>query len=143
MSFLDEPPIHVSPWPVSGEWDQDRECSRCGGFIPAKWRHFMRPCSCTYMPTDRPPHAPDPDCIACEGSGFLPCEPQDLSVLRMSGACEECGAWSSVLIGEGGQIEGSAHHYDDVADHEVVVGSAPLMRSIDETLTRERPPEST
>jgi hypothetical protein len=79
-------------------------------------------------------------CDDCDGTGYLPCQPQDMSVLRRSGACQTCGAYSFVLCHatkeQHGDIEGSARHYDDQADHEVVVVGAPLVRALDETLTR-------
>lgn len=140
---MSTPPNWPPPWPITGEWDEDRECSRCGEIIPARWRHFWRPCVCTYTPTDRPPHLADPACDLCAGTGYRPCEPQDLSIVRHSGACATCGLWSSVLIHYAdGIIPGSAHHElvndEDIVeeDHEVVVVGAPLVRAVTETLDR-------
>lgn len=136
MSAIQEMP---DEWINHGAFDTERECGRCGDVIAAKWRHFMRPCRCTYLPADQGPHLADPECELCSGTGFLPCEPQDLSVLRMSGQCAECGAWSFKLIADGGYVEGSGRHYDDAADHVVVVEPSPLLRSVNETLDRVDP----
>lgn len=137
MTYRLEPP---DSWrPASGEWDELRVCGRCSDIIPPCWRHFMRPCSCTYLPADQPPHGPHSWCELCDGTGFLPCEPQDLSVLRSSGACETCGAWSWELVDLDGVVPGSARHADDeVTDHEVRVVGAPLARSVTEYLNEAR-----
>lgn len=81
-----------------------------------------------------------PWCADCEGTGYTPCEPQNMSVLRQSGCCQTCGAWSFVLVHatkeQSGIVEGSARHYDDPADHEVIVGAAPLVRTMTEIVSR-------
>ncbi len=124
-------------WP-QGDWTEERTCNRCGETIPAKWRHYWRPCQCTYLPTNQPPHDPDPGCSLCEGSGYDACEPQDLSVLRHWGACAECGVTAFDLIGEHGPIEGSARHADGEQpdDHVVHVTPRPLVSAINDYLTR-------
>jgi hypothetical protein len=138
------------PWPINGQIDKDRECGRCGETIPANWRHFWEPCSCTYLPVGRRPHLPDPACRKCGGSGYLPCRPQDLSILRCRGYCSECGETAFVLIrtvAPVGEIEGSARHFDPRIDgHDVVkVAAGPLVKTVGDYLdieARRNDPES-
>ena len=129
------------PWPISGQIDQERECARCGGTIPPHWRHFWEPCSCTYLPMGQPPHLPDLACQQCDGTGFLPCRPQDLSILRYSGYCSKCGEAAFKLlraVEPVGEIEGSARHFDTrFDDHEVEeVRAGPLVKTVGDYLTR-------
>lgn len=131
------------------------DCSRCGLTVPPYWRHFVptcRPCAIwsvvgqALMAVSGLNGHPwlywgaRPWCGDCHGTGRLPCQPQDLSIMRRSGSCATCGAWSFVLFHatkeQHGDVEGSARHYDDEADHEVVVGAAPLVGALTETLTR-------
>ncbi len=143
MSYLDLPPVNPpAAWAATGDPDKDRECGRCGGLIPALWRHFMRPCSCTYEPRDRPSHAPDPDCFICAGCGFLPCQPQDLSVLRVSGRCSTCKHPSFYLVAAThgwAEVPDSRHHYEVELDEDHPAGyePAPLVDAIADELKRE------
>lgn len=131
-------------------------CGRCDLPIPEKWRHHQPPCRrcavrsvfavavLALVGMDARPwlyRVPNPDCPDCDGSGWSRCQPQDLSILRVSGACRACGAWAFELTGEDGRIAGSGRHYDDLADHEVEIGPAPLVRSLDETLDRHPRPD--
>jgi hypothetical protein len=80
-----------------------------------------------------------PDCSTCGGEGYLPCEDQDLSILRKSGACAVCGAYSFVLmrsIEPIGEIEGSGRHYEGVADHDVRVVPMALVDALAEHIER-------
>lgn len=143
---LSQPPVDP-PWRQLDAPDIDRSCARCGEVIPAMWRHYMRPCPCTYHPTDRPPHAPDPACDTCAGCGFLPCQPQDLSVLRVSGRCATCHhpafyLVSYLIVAEGprwGEVPDSMRHYDAGRDedHPAAYESAPLADAIAGHLERE------
>lgn len=64
-----------------------------------------------------------------------------MTVLKMSGACKACGAYSFVLTStEDGLVEGSARHYDGHADHVVVVGGMPLVGAVAEHFDRTTPP---
>lgn len=140
------------------EWQIDEEtrvCGRCGEEVPEHWRHFQAPCRLcavrsalarglmAYIGLDGKPwlyEGARPGCVECDGLGWSPCQPQDLSVMRMSGPCTTCGAWAFELYdvaSGGGLLEGSGRHYDDLANHDVKVGAAPLVKSLDETLTRE------
>lgn len=144
------------PWTVTPhEHGEPSTCSRCGGAVPAYWRHFWPTCracavwSCAGQALMRAFGLDGHPwlywgarawCRDCNGVGFLACQPQDLSIMRRSGACATCGAWSFVLFHatneEHGDIDGSARHYDGDADHEVVVGAAPMVRAVSETLDR-------
>lgn len=146
-----EPPWTVPPHEMGEPFD----CGRCGGSVPANWRHFWPTCrACAVWSVmgqalmfafglNGHPWlywGARPWCRDCNGVGYLACQPQDLSILRRSGACATCGAWSFVLMhataDERGDIEGSARHYDGETDHEVVVGTAPLMAALNETFDR-------
>lgn len=143
------------PWPTqTGEAGETRECTRCQGAIPPWWRHFWPTCrGCAVWSVAGQSlmaafglnghpwlyWGARPWCGDCSGTSYRQCEPQDLSIMRRSGACHECGAWSFVLFhatDQHGDIEGSARHYDGEADHEVIVGAAPLRRSLDEVFGR-------
>lgn len=91
------------PWPR-----RDGGCGRCDVDLPPYHRHFWPGCrACSVWSVAGQAlmaaiglngHAwlywgARPWCGDCRGSGFLPCVLQDLSVLRMSGACQTCGAW--------------------------------------------------
>lgn len=144
------------PWPVPPHEQGDSfVCSRCDGVVPPYWRHFIPTCrgcavwsvvgqslmACFGLNGHEWLYwGVRPWCRDCHGVGFLACQPQDLSIMRRSGSCATCGAWSFVLFhatkDEHGDIEGSARHYDGEADHEVVVGAAPLTRTLTETFDR-------
>lgn len=141
------------PWrSLDGDLNAERSCVRCSGTIAAQHRHYWpgcRPCAIwSFLGTQLLTvlgvtgareflyWGARPACPECHGEGYLPCEDQDLSVLRRSGACETCGAYSFVLIDKDGEVRGSGRHYDDVAQHDVKVGAMPLVRSLDEHLTR-------
>ena len=143
-----DPPVFPPEWRRrTYDYNTPGECPRCGGHVPARWRHFMRICSCTYLPVDGGDHPADPECPVCDGTGFRRCEPQDLSVLRMSGACKTCGADAFCLVGDGGRIDGSGRHYDAALDarlpadgyHEADVGPQPLTAALGGLLDRENP----
>lgn len=154
MDWSGEPPwrqtVDQATWEAQG-----LDCARCGQHIPPYWRHFWPPCrrcavwsvagACLMRlfgldPSGQLYRGARPWCDDCAGTGYEPCQPQDLSVLRRSGACATCGAWSFVLVHataeQHGDIEGSARHYDDEADHEVVVTAAPLVGALNEALDR-------
>lgn len=118
-------------------------CPRCGDDVPARHRHYWEPCRCTYLPANQPPHDPDPRCWRCEGSGYLPCQPQDMTFLRKWGACVTCGAWAFDLVDtrDGAVVEdGGRHAEGDQPDHVVRTRPVPLAESITNYLsTREDP----
>lgn len=80
-----------------------------------------------------------PECTTCDGSGYMPCRLQDLSILRRTGACETCGVTATILMKDGADLIETAQHADDQADHPVVVIPRPLVATISDTLDRARP----
>lgn len=152
--------MNWSPDPFWGRQDGDladeRTCTRCSGTIAPQHRHFWPGCSScaiwSFLGTQVATWlgvvgarefmywGARPDCPTCFGEGYLPCEDQDLSILRRSGACSTCGSYSFELVGSDGVIEGSGRHYDDLADHPVAVRAMPLVGALDEHLTRTTPP---
>lgn len=144
------------PW--RQEWIDDPEgfdCARCGDHIDQYWRHFWQPCRrcnvwsfagvclmAAFGLNGRPwmYWGARPWCDDCDGTGYLPCQPQDMSVLRRWGQCEACGKPAWVLVHatkeQHGDIEGSARHADDQADHDVVVVAAPLVPVVGDYLDR-------
>lgn len=134
------PPIQP-PWKIADDYDFNSvyPCPRCGETIPPRCRHFWRPCECTYHAKTSQFFFPRPDCEACDGTGFHPCAFQDLSILRMSGACKKCGVSAYILVGDQGVIAGSGrHHEGEPADHPVNILSVPLERALNETFTRSK-----
>lgn len=147
------------PWQQL-DWSTERPfaCARCGDEVQPWHRHFWQPCRkcCVWswagvclMATfglDGKPWiywGARPWCSDCDGSGYLPCQNQDLSIMRRLGVCQECGAYSMVLMdwaGGYGDIENSGRHVDpdDPADHEVVVVAQPLVGALTSYLEHHR-----
>lgn len=117
------------PWPPQGV---TTPCTRCGEFVPRYHRHYWPPCRdcCVWSYVGQQVLAAlglnahewlywgaRPYCRKCNGIGYLPCQVQDLSVMRQSGNCTVCGTWAFKLIHctdeQKGDVEGSARHYGD------------------------------
>jgi hypothetical protein len=122
--------------------------------MPPLWRHYWPPCRLccevsvvaahviTLLGLDgRSVMYTDPliDCPVCEGVGYMPCEPQDLSTLRRWGVCATCGDSAFDLVNStGADVEGSARHADPETeyDHEPTVTGGPLVSTIGDYIDR-------
>lgn len=140
VTITSEPPgLKEPPWgPQPGGLDEDRTCVRCGGLVAAGWRHFWPPCPNGCSVAD-PVH----DCPLCAKTGFLPCVPQDLNVLRASGLCKRCGEPAYRLHHRvDGWVEGSDRHYEARLDedHPAEQGPGPLVRVLGDFLDRAATP---
>lgn len=148
------------PWgPQQGDPDTDRECVRCGEVIPGYWRHYWAPCrNCNIWSLAGQAlmacfglnghpwlyEGARPWCGDCDGTGYRPCEPQDCSTLRVSGECQSCHTGAFYLTHhEGGgrweRVPDSTKHFDPTLDddHTADFGGGPLVRVLDDYLTRE------
>lgn len=151
-------------WSSDPPWEQTNyehgvanDCARCGGTMEPYWRHYWPPCRRCRIWSYFGVHflgllglnarpwmywGARPWCDDCGGTGWLLCEPQDLSVLRVSGACSVCNESAFKLVHataeQHGDVEGSQRHYrtDIEFDHEAVVGSAPLVRALTDVFNR-------
>lgn len=137
-----------------GDWREERTCVRCGDTIAPYWRHYLpgcRPCAVWSLlgvkllavfgvnAREWLYKMARPWCPYCDGTGNLPCEPQDLHTMQVSGACATCGAYSFELIDAAGgfaTIEDSGRHYDAPAEHPVTIRSEPLREAVPHYLDR-------